>query len=436
MNLDRLRGVEHSISLGLLTFSCLCCAASPPVPTISAPGRQAESAVKTPATAPRTETLPAALSSAQNPSPATRRTSKAFSAARSSEGDRAMQLCGISQFACSSAARSYIKVKRYADAIPALSRACELEEKGTCVTLGRFLARGLGTKIDRARARSVFRSACQSNDGATCFELGLTYAEGWFEKENDAKAARLYLKACELDYRHACADAGNRLVKGWGVRKDRKRGLDLVKRSCDSGNMHACRQLATYHENGIGVRANQAFAKRLYQKSCDGENPHACVRLAEKQHEEGNLERAEAYYRAAFRLFEKNAVRVESVGRARDSPSLSTGASSALRSRAMLRRYERAHAISISVRVTSAGAFDPCARGCVGPGAKLLSVVVTQKAVYGLSPQRTRKIFKRRRRFSDLDPQPQGRLCPRNSPTAASRRRGTMVHGDPTAPVY
>lgn len=196
-----------------------------------------------------------------------------------------------------------------------LSSACDDEDWGACVKLGRLLLEA-GPDRDPERAARSFERACDASDGAGCAHLAWCHRAGVGVEEKDlVRGATLYEQSCEAGYAHGCAVLGEIYLAGEGVPEDWPHAVELGARACDGGCKDGCGlagRILTYPKydeydpdrgyelldqgceggdlascawqglavvQGIGTSKSWGRGVDLMKKACDGDLPFACFML-------------------------------------------------------------------------------------------------------------------------------------------------------------
>ena len=80
-----------------------------------------------------------------------------------------------------------------------------MDEGRGCIYLGAFYATGAGVRQDYQQAKTYFEKACNLDDGGGCIVLGRLYDTPGIGVTTDAKKAKEYYgKACDLGEQQGC----------------------------------------------------------------------------------------------------------------------------------------------------------------------------------------------------------------------------------------
>ena len=181
-------------------------------------------------------------------------------------------------------------------------KAFECIQKATEVnkTNGEMLAamylQGIGTKIDTAKAITIYKELADMQLSSSQAQLGHIY----YEQDKYDLAFKYLSKAEKKDELQAIDDLIVMYLRGWGVTENQdkaisfaQRGVALsrrdpyflyslgvcyeekdnvkafanVKESAEKGNPFAQYRLALYYQNGYGVKTNENLAYKWYKKA-------------------------------------------------------------------------------------------------------------------------------------------------------------------------
>jgi TPR repeat protein len=174
---------------------------------------------------------------------------------------------------------AFARERRYADAAPLLTDACNSGIAGSCTDLGWFYENGFGVNRSDAQAVALYRKACDGGNMRGCNDLGLMHENGRGVGKDEDEAVELYRKGCDGADALACKNLGNMFANGKGVGKDDKQAIDLYRKSRDTGLAAGCTELAVGYFNGKGVSKDYNLAFAAYHKACDGGDAGGCNSL-------------------------------------------------------------------------------------------------------------------------------------------------------------
>jgi len=161
-------------------------------------------------------------------------------------------------------------------AVKLYRKACDDGNMRGCNDLGSMHEHGKGVGADEAEAVSLYRQACDGADALACKNLGGMYENGKGIGKDDTQAVTFYRKACDANFAPGCTSLGVEYVNGRGVAKDYGQAVALYRKACDERDATGCNNLGGLYLNGSGVPKDEAQAARLAQKACDSGNPMGC----------------------------------------------------------------------------------------------------------------------------------------------------------------
>lgn len=226
---------------------------------------------------------------------------------------------------------SRISDERPADAFGFAQQGCLGKVGFSCWLEARFLADGIGTERDLAKARARHEQACTLGDVRGCNSLAVFWQRGWGGDVDVARAAALLEQACATGDPTACANFAISLWQGKGIAQDQERAKTLFAESCAGGASGGCDGLADavpeaerpsvkstfatacaagaasgcLYLGGVleNHEENPAGADRLYAEACALGDPTGCAWHADMlkagKGVEQDLEAADAFYRRA-----------------------------------------------------------------------------------------------------------------------------------------
>lgn len=171
-----------------------------------------------------------------------------------------------------------------------------------------MLYQGIGTPVDKQRARDLARRSCDAGVFRGCNVLGLIHEDArekdralelfrracdgkeWrgcanlgrvrIEEGNAAEGIRLHEQACRMGGTSSCIAAASRLAPGQ-PNPDATRAAEMFRLGCEGGDLDACNGLGTCYARGEGVPRNDARAIELFTRACDGNVGIGCKGLGD-----------------------------------------------------------------------------------------------------------------------------------------------------------
>ena len=113
-----------------------------------------------------------------------------------------------------------------ARAFASFQAGCDLNDRDSCLIVGRALIRGEGTPVDASQALAPFDKACNAGLAMACEELGLILGRGKYLPRDLSRALPLLDKACGMDDEKACE------YKKVATEDPEKLPEELPKRGC------------------------------------------------------------------------------------------------------------------------------------------------------------------------------------------------------------
>jgi TPR repeat protein len=169
--------------------------------------------------------------------------------------------------------------KRYADANPLLTAACNGGQASSCTILGWLYQGGLGVSRDESQAVVLFRKACDGGSMRGCSDLGSMHEYGRGVGKDEDEAVELYRKACNGSDPSGCENLGNMYASGKGIGQDDGKAAEFFQKSCAAGLAPGCTSIAISYVNGKGVAKDSTQAIALFKKACDGGDFRGCFDL-------------------------------------------------------------------------------------------------------------------------------------------------------------
>ena len=179
-------------------------------------------------------------------------------------------------------------------------RVCDVGDLEGCNNLGLIYY----NENDKGKAREIFEKTCNAQNMAGCKNLGSMYATGNGVKANKLTANKLFDKACNLGEGSSCFNLGLDYVKGDGVKQDKITAKDYFRKACksgytqgcklyntlnnpvqeftkgcDAGNIEYCYNLAKMYRQGEIAQQDDKKAKSFYNKACENGHKPGCFEL-------------------------------------------------------------------------------------------------------------------------------------------------------------
>lgn len=162
--------------------------------------------------------------------------------------------------------------------------------------LAAMYLQGIGTKIDTAKAISIYKELADMQSSSSQAQLGHIY----YEQDKYELAFKYLSQAEKKDELQAIDDLTVMYLRGWGVTESQDQAISLaqrsvklsnrdpyflfalgvcyeekdnakafanVKESAEKGNPSAQYRLALYYQNGYGVKVNENLAYKWYKKA-------------------------------------------------------------------------------------------------------------------------------------------------------------------------
>ena len=98
---------------------------------------------------------------------------------------------------------------------------------------------GINVKVEGAA--ELLEKSCSEGNGSGCRQLGNHFNYGLHEEKVDKERARaLYKKACQLDFAPACVDLGDKIKRGKGGKPDLAAAKKWYEKGCALEDELAC----------------------------------------------------------------------------------------------------------------------------------------------------------------------------------------------------
>jgi TPR repeat protein len=177
--------------------------------------------------------------------------------------------------------------KRYKEALPLLTEACDAGNPLACKDLGYMYFSHLGVPVNPGKGVNLWTKACDGGDGEGCqgaaraykFHLGVTQDDAKAESLF-AKAINLLTKACDGGSAAGCERVGNMYMRGVDVPQDVSKAFTLLVKACNGANAAGCRDLGQLYCSTLiadaGVPRDLGKAFTLFNKACDGGDAQGC----------------------------------------------------------------------------------------------------------------------------------------------------------------
>ncbi|MDL1951024.1 PDZ domain-containing protein [Acidobacteria bacterium ACD] len=176
-------------------------------------------------------------------------------------------------------------------------RSCDLGDAKGCYNVGLMAEKGRGTRLDLARAAAAYEQACEGGSASGCTNLGFLVERGQGAAKDPARAADLYRLGCEGSACQGtnlvgCVNFGRALRDGNGVAKDPSRAASVFRAACEAEpgaddvdgaaqeRWRACSLLGALHLSGTGVPKDEAAGRELSERGCEGGDAFGCFNAA------------------------------------------------------------------------------------------------------------------------------------------------------------
>jgi len=167
---------------------------------------------------------------------------------------------------------SFIKNKKYTEALLLLNNLEKKNNAWSLNALGHFYERGYGVKQNYNKAYLYYNKAKQLGNITAFYNLAVMYQDGLGREVNFEKALLFYKSAADYNHLFSQTNTGFMYANGLGVAKDLKMALRWYKQAAINGEQTAQRNLGWFYENGYGTSKNYVEAKRWYVLSANQGN--------------------------------------------------------------------------------------------------------------------------------------------------------------------
>jgi TPR repeat protein len=178
--------------------------------------------------------------------------------------------------------------------------------------LGQILLDGQGIAQDQPLALRWFEIAAQRGHLMARNMLGRCHEHGWGCSADVSTAAKHYRAAAEAGLDWAMYNYANLLATGCGVAKDPLQALNLYRHAAELGHAKSMNLLGRYLEEGQVCPADPQTAYDWYRRSAIGGDFRGQFSYAAVLADEGNIEEALIWLRAALVGGNLNFLRVAS----------------------------------------------------------------------------------------------------------------------------
>lgn len=176
--------------------------------------------------------------------------------------------------------------------------------------LGQILLDGTGIEQDAALALTWFQIAARSGHAMAINMAGRCHEHGWGCEPDAAKAVEYYRQAAEAELDWGFYNYGNLLATGRGVNKDQARALACYRKAANMGHAKSMNLLGRYLEDGICCEQDLAAAHHWYRRSAEGGDFRGQFSHAAVLGDQGLVEEAIDWLKAALRTGNLNFLRV------------------------------------------------------------------------------------------------------------------------------
>ncbi len=177
------------------------------------------------------------------------------------------------------AGRTLYSQKKYTEAMPLLTSACDRSDAESCDYVGWMYEYHQGVEENDTRAVALFDRGCTLGSMPACNNEGAMYEDHVGVPQNYGKAVELYNRACDGNFAAGCDSLGYMYEAGHGVAQDYNRAVGFYRNSCTGGYMHGCDSLGYMYQTGHGIGQNYQEALTLYDKACTGGSMSGCKDL-------------------------------------------------------------------------------------------------------------------------------------------------------------
>jgi hypothetical protein len=184
--------------------------------------------------------------------------------------------------------KALINAKRYAEALPMVTDACDSGSALGCEEVGLMYSAADGVAPDFPKGFTFYTKACDLGSTSGCTEIGTGYLFGTGVAADIQKAFSILTKTCMAGDASGCIYLGYMYDHPLGVAQDYRKAFDLYSKACDEGGAGGCLHLSDLYRLGHGVPVDLNLARQYMQKACDissatGGTTFACNRLKEMQ---------------------------------------------------------------------------------------------------------------------------------------------------------
>jgi TPR repeat protein len=181
------------------------------------------------------------------------------------------------------------RLRKYSEALPLLTQACEQGNGVGCNRLGGMYADGLDVKKDSAKAAELYQRSCDDGHPQGCFNLGNSYEGGIGVTRDLVRAIKLFQHSCDEGIPVGCyfatqlaiPTAQEAFARGSDLYEAGKfaEALPFLRSACERRNATGCSNLGFMYGSGKGVAEDDAQAVNFYRMGCDGGDPQGCSLL-------------------------------------------------------------------------------------------------------------------------------------------------------------
>ncbi len=174
------------------------------------------------------------------------------------------------------------KIKDYPTAVNYWSKAAEQGHAKSQYALGVCYSDGLGVKVDKQKALSLFQAAAKSGIASAQLDLGICYLNGIGTKQNDAEAFKWFNKAAKQKYSDAYPQLGYCYYRGIGTEVNLDKAVKYLLQAAENGDGTAQCILAQVYLDEQNPHSSPSEALKWLDKAAEAGNAEAKTMLAEQ----------------------------------------------------------------------------------------------------------------------------------------------------------
>lgn len=172
--------------------------------------------------------------------------------------------------------------KDYKTAADYWSQAAEQGHAKSQYALGECYSKGLGVKVDKQQAFSLFKAAAKGGIDYAQVELGLCYLNGIGTQQNDAEAFKWLSKAAKQKCSDAYPHLGLCYYKGYGTKVNYDKAVKYLLPDAEKNNDIAQTILAQVYLDEQNPQRSPSEALKWLDKAAEADNAEAKTILAEQ----------------------------------------------------------------------------------------------------------------------------------------------------------